>query len=77
VRLLDQSWVAGIRRIAASTERMAIQIAAAVGAHLELPVQHYARPGENDRSATGDLSAAEFEALADAFFAQPCESVRG
>src|SRR5262249_39780649 len=33
--------------------------------------------GENDRSATGYLPPAEFEATADVFFAQPSESVRG
>ncbi len=33
--------------------------------------------GENDRSATGYLSKAEFEAVADQFFARPEESVRG
>lgn len=33
--------------------------------------------GENDRSATGYLPKAEFEATADIFFAQPEESVRG
>ena len=32
---------------------------------------------ENDRSATGYLSRAEFEATADLFFAHPEESVRG
>ena len=31
--------------------------------------------GENDRSATGYLPKAEFEAMADAFFARPDESV--
>jgi broad specificity phosphatase PhoE len=33
--------------------------------------------GENDRSATGYLPKGEFEALADAFFAQPEHSIRG
>ena len=32
---------------------------------------------ENDRSATGYLPKAEFEAVADAFFANPTESIRG
>ena len=32
---------------------------------------------ENDRSATGFLTGSEFEETADAFFAQPTESVRG
>ena len=33
--------------------------------------------GENDRSATGYLPKAEFEAMADAFFSRPDESVAG
>jgi len=33
--------------------------------------------GENDRSATGFLAKDEFEATADAFFAQPLQSIRG
>ena len=33
--------------------------------------------GENDRSATGYLPKAEFEAVADEFFARPEQSVRG
>ena len=33
--------------------------------------------GENNRSATGFLPPAEFEKVADAFFANPEESVRG
>jgi hypothetical protein len=32
---------------------------------------------ENDRSATGFLPPPEFEAVADAFFVRPLESVRG
>jgi broad specificity phosphatase PhoE len=40
--------------------------------HTELPDL-----GENDRSATGYLPPAEFELMADQFFAQPTESIRG
>jgi broad specificity phosphatase PhoE len=42
--------------------------------HLGLPV---AELGENDRSATGYLPRAEFEAVAGLFFAHPDENVRG
>jgi broad specificity phosphatase PhoE len=45
--------------------------------HLGLPVQVLTELGENDRSATGYLPKAEFEAVADEFFARPHESVRG
>src|SRR3977135_2734281 len=45
--------------------------------HLNRPVTELAALGENDRSATGYLSRAEFEAVADQFFADPAQSVRG
>jgi broad specificity phosphatase PhoE len=45
--------------------------------HLGLPVAALAELGENDRSATGYLPRAEFEAVADRFFAQPDTRVRG
>jgi broad specificity phosphatase PhoE len=40
-------------------------------------VAELAELGENDRSATGYLPRAEFEALANEFFAHPARSVRG
>ncbi|HEX8375764.1 MAG TPA: histidine phosphatase family protein, partial [Geminicoccaceae bacterium] len=48
-------------------------LAAAFG----LPVGVHHGLGENDRSATGFLPPAEFERVADAFFAHPAASVRG
>ena len=48
-------------------------LAAAIG-NISRPL---AALGENDRSATGYLPKAEFEATADAFFAKPHDSVRG
>ena len=48
-------------------------LASALSARFEIhPDMH-----ENDRSATGYLPREEFEAVADAFFAAPRESVRG
>jgi broad specificity phosphatase PhoE len=76
-RILHQPWVSSLGAVWCSTERKAIDgariIAGAIGAvpHL-LPAL-----GENDRSATGYLPKAEFEATADAFFGHPHDSIRG
>ncbi len=51
--------------------------AAILAGHLGLRPVIIAQLGENDRSATGYLPRAEFEAVADAFFACPDHSVRG
>lgn len=62
--------------VISSAERKALETAwplAAPRQAIEVrPLMH-----ENDRSATGFLKGPEFEATADAFFAQPSESVRG
>lgn len=76
-RGLRQPWVQGITSIYASAERKAVETAQILGEHLALPFQSIAALGENDRSATGYLPRAEFERVADAFFAQPAQSIRG
>jgi broad specificity phosphatase PhoE len=58
-------------------EQKALDGADVIATHLRLPVTRLAALGENDRSATGYLPGAEFEATADAFFAYPEQSVRG
>lgn len=76
--LAGAGWLASVRRIVSSDERKAIETAEILvqvtnGARVEiLPDFH-----ENDRSATGFLQPAEFEATADTFFAAPEQSVRG
>lgn len=75
--LLDQPWVAGLTRVAASTERKAIETAQALAEPLQLTVHLDQQLGENDRSATGYLPPAEFETVANEFFARPDHSVRG
>jgi broad specificity phosphatase PhoE len=75
--VLDRPWIGGIRHIASSAERKARDAAGVVAAHLGLEVRVIPGLGENDRSATGYLPPAEFERVADAFFAQPELSVRG
>ena len=75
--LLGQPWAGRLTRVVSSAERKALETAQALAGPLALPVGVDEELGENDRSATGYLPAAEFEALADAFFARPSESVRG
>ncbi|WP_158747209.1 histidine phosphatase family protein [Acidisphaera sp. L21] len=74
---LEQPWVRGIASVFCSGERKATDAAHLVGDHLGLSPVIVAGLGENDRSATGYLPKAEFEATADRFFDRPDESVRG
>ena len=75
--MTGHDWVRGIGAIFSSTERKARDGAEILGAALLLSYDTHAGLGENDRSATGYLKKDEFEAMADAFFARPHESVRG
>lgn len=75
--LLSQDWISHVAAIYCSTEQKAMDGAALLSAALDLPFSSVAVLGENDRSATGYLPKAEFEATADAFFARPHESIRG
>ena len=77
VHLLAQPWAATLSRVVSSTETKAVQTAEALAAPLGLPVVLDERLGENDRSSTGFLPPARFEALADEFFARPDSSVSG
>jgi len=70
-------WLARVTRIVASAERKAVDCARLFSAPRRLGVEIRADMGENDRSATGFLPPAEFEQVADAFFAEPQTSVRG
>lgn len=69
--------IGGLSAIYSSHERKAIDAAAILSAAMGLPVTRVRDLHENDRSATGYLPKAEFEATADAFFAQPDQSIRG
>ena len=77
LRLLDQPWVSGLGAIWCSTERKALDVAAIIADAIGAVPRTLPALGENDRSATGYLPKAEFEATADAFFAHPTVSVRG
>ena len=76
--LLQLSWLEQVQHVFSSSERKALEtaklLAAACG---DLPVIVEPSLGENDRSATGFLAPADFEAVADLFFAEPMSSARG
>lgn len=74
---LAQPWVREISSIYCSTEQKAIDGARILADHLGLSFAQIEDLGENDRSATGFLPPAEFERVADQFFASPTLSVRG
>jgi broad specificity phosphatase PhoE len=77
VRLLQRPWVRSVRTVFSSAERKAMEVATMLAAALRLAPIVRADLAENDRSATGYLPRAEFEAVADAFFSRPQESVAG
>lgn len=66
-----------VRSIWSSRETKAIEAAGILAGALGLGIGVARDLGENDRSATSFLPPAEFESVADAFFAFPHESVRG
>lgn len=70
-------WLAGVRSLFTSTERKATDAAGLLAGRLGIGPVTMEGLGENDRSATGYLPKAEFEAVADEFFARPEQSVRG
>ena len=75
--LAAEPLLAGVGSVWASTEAKAIEGAGILAGALGHGVRVLDGLGENDRSATGFLPPAEFEAMADAFFARPEESPRG
>lgn len=76
-KVAARPWAQGIRAVWSSTERKTREAAAILGGSLGLRPAELEELGENDRSATGYLPKAEFEAVADLFFAHPETSVRG
>jgi broad specificity phosphatase PhoE len=75
--MLAKPWLARTRSVFTSAERKARDMADLLGERLGLTPRILESLGENDRSATGYLPKAEFEQVADAFFAAPDLSVRG
>ena len=75
--IVRQPWASAIGRIVSSTEAKAVQTATILSEHLGISIEIREDLGENDRSATGFVAPTRFEALADAFFAEPTRSVAG
>lgn len=71
------AFASGIGAVVSSGENKAIETAAFFAAHRNITPLVREDLHENDRSATGFLPPAEFEAVADQFFAEPTISVRG
>ncbi len=74
---LAQPWIGQVSAVYCSTERKARDAASLIAQHLKLPISQLKDLGENDRSSTGFLPPPEFERVADRFFADPDNSVRG
>ena len=75
--LLQQPWVPNLGSVWCSSERKAIEAAEIIGNAVGANPRQLRQLGENDRSSTGYLPRVEFEATADAFFANPDRSIRG
>jgi broad specificity phosphatase PhoE len=76
--LLARPWVRDIRAVFTSSERKARDGAEILAGGLGLDGYETVEDlGENDRSSTGFLLRDEFEAMVDAFFAQPETRIRG
>ncbi len=73
----DRAWVRGLAAVISSDETKAIETAELLAAPGGATVSVREGLHENDRSATGFLPPPEFEKMADAFFANPEQSVRG
>ena len=74
---LDKPWMSRLGTVFSSAERKARDAARIVADRFGFQPAIVAELGENDRSATGYLPRAEFEATADLFFAHLERSVRG
>ena len=74
---LDKPWMSRLGTVFSSAERKARDAARIVADRFGFQPAIVTELGENDRSATGYLPRAEFEATADLFFAHPERSVRG
>jgi broad specificity phosphatase PhoE len=70
-------WLARTTQIISSGERKAIETAEIIAGKLGAVIEVREAMHENDRSATGFLPPAEFERVADDFFARPDASIRG
>ena len=75
--LADSGRLQATSLIICSAEKKAIETAKIIATSLGLALHVREAMHENDRTATGFLVPPEFEAVADQFFAQPTDSIRG
>jgi broad specificity phosphatase PhoE len=73
----EATWLSRTTQVISSGERKAIETAEIIARTLGIMIEIREAMHENDRSATGFLPPAEFEQVADEFFARPLASVRG
>ena len=75
--LANCRWLVGTTQIISSSETKALETAEPIAAALNVQLEIREAMHENDRSATGYLPPAEFERVANAFFANPEVSIHG
>ncbi len=73
----DRTLLSQVGRVVSSDETKAREAADIIASALGVTAEVREGLGENDRSATGFVPPDEFENLADAFFADPENSIRG
>jgi broad specificity phosphatase PhoE len=66
-----KEWLRNTTQIISSAERKAVETAEIISAQTGIEIEIREATHENDRSATGVLSQAEFQMLANQFFAHP------
>lgn len=76
-RFANHPLVVDLTRLVSSTETKALELASILSTRCKAPVDSGDKFDENDRSSTGFVPSARFEALADALFAHPDESTEG
>jgi|SRR5262245_12486441 len=75
--LTTAGWLAGTTLVVSSAEQKALETAQSIAAALDVSLEIRPETHENDRSATGFLPPVEFESVANEFFANPYQSIRG
>ncbi|MEL7104974.1 MAG: histidine phosphatase family protein [Pseudomonadota bacterium] len=73
----DHPVLSNVTALFASDEQKAVDAALITAPRIGMEPRYRSDLGENDRSATGYLPGPEFEAAADAFFAEPTVSFKG
>ena len=75
--LVHAGWLDGTKQIISSAEQKALETAEPIADALRIEFEVREAMHENDRSATGFLPPNEFQRVANEFFSNPNESIRG